>query len=279
MDIATLSAEEMARLSPKEFRLMNRRGEWPELLSTQYCCRGYSQHTLVVLPKDWAFEFLLFCQRNPRPCYVSDVTDPGSPHPELLAPDADLRTDVSKYRVFKDGKVIDEPNDILKYWRDDLVSFLLPCSFSFEGVLRDYNVNFRHLGLYETNMRCRPAGRFPDVPVISTGRAFKTSHDAVRAIQITSRLPVAHGHPIHIGSPPPGFKNITQSAVWTSTPSDAPLEPGEVAMFWGCAYTPEAAIKAARPPLAIMHVINMLFISDRRVEEFAYNTDIGAILP
>ena len=107
MDAKKLTAEEKAALSPKEYRLMARRGEWSLDDLPQYCCQGYSQHALVILPQDYAFEFLTFCVRNPRACYVSDICEPGSPHPMLLAPEADVRTDCNRYRVYKDGEVID----------------------------------------------------------------------------------------------------------------------------------------------------------------------------
>ncbi|MBI2868807.1 MAG: DUF1445 domain-containing protein [Chloroflexi bacterium] len=279
MKTTELTREQMAALAPAELRLLNRKGQWPEHGTTQFCCRGYTQHTIVVLPRDWAADFFLFCQRNPRPCYIADVTDPGSPHPMLLALEADVRTDVSRYRVFRDGEAADEPRDILKYWRDDLMTFFLPCSFSFEGMLRDAHVEFRHIGLYETDIPTRPAGRFVSVPVMATGRVFRNSHDAVRASAITTRYPVSHGHPIHIGNPPPGYRNISHTTDWTAPPSDAAASSGEVALFHACAYTAETAIKAARPPFAMMHVINNLFVSDRRVEEFACGLDAGAAMP
>lgn len=273
-----LTKEEMAALNPEAYRSMVRRGEWPEDVSTQYCCAGYTQHAVVILPKDYAYEFLLFCTRNPRGLFVSEVTEPGSPHPMLLAPEADVRTDCSKYRVYKYGEVIDEPTDILKYWQDDLVTFLLPCSHSFEWLLRQYKVNFRTLGAFTTNLCAIPAGRFECDNMIATVRLFKTSHDAVRAIQITSRLPVSHGSPICIGDPVRiGIKDICH-------PPDvmgddlSPQKPGEVALSWICACTPENAIKVAKPTLAIVHYPGAVFVSDHLTEEFAYTEEIASNL-
>ena len=278
MNAKKLTPEEKAALSPAEYRLMARRGEWPIDEIPRLCCEGYSQHALVIIPQDYAFEFLTFCVRNPRACYVSDICEPGSPHPMLLATDADVRTDCNRYRVYKDGEIIDEPTDVMKYWRDDLASFLLPCSFGFEGVLRKYNVKFRYMGAFTTNLRPVPAGRFRPEHMVATCRLFKTRRDAIRAIQITSRLPVSHGDPIHIGDPAYiGIKDITRPDIWPCLPVSPP-EPNEVMLYWACAMTPEYAIKAAKPPLAIMHYPAMVFISDHLTEEFAYTEEIGSNL-
>ena len=278
MDAKNLTAEEKAALSPKEYRLMARRGEWSLDDLPQYCCQGYSQHALVILPQDYAFEFLTFCVRNPRACYVSDICEPGSPHPMLLAPEADVRTDCNRYRVYKDGEVIDEPRDILKYWRDDLVSFLLPCSYGFEGVLRSYNIKFRGgTGAYITSLQVIPAGRFRSVNLVVTCRFFQSRRDAIRAIQVTSRLPVTHGAPIHIGDPAYiGIKDITKPDIYL-VPVDPPQR-NEVMLFWACAMTPENAINVSKPPLAIMHWPGMVFVSDHLTEEFACTEEIGTNL-
>src|SRR5689334_9635976 len=134
---------------------------------------GYVQANLVVLPKDWAFDFLLFCQRNPKPCPLLDVTEPGDIEPETVGPDADLRTDLPAYRVWKDGQIIDEPTDVARYWREDLVSFLIGCSFTFENALLAAGVPVRHIEenvnvpMYRTSIPCRPAGRFSGPMVVS----------------------------------------------------------------------------------------------------------------
>lgn len=200
MDPRKLSLAEKAALSPKELRLMIRRGEWPADMGPDFCCEGYSQHAVVMLPKDYAFEFLTFCIRNPHGLFVTEVCDPGDPHPRLIAPDADIRTDCNRYRVYKHGEVVDEPRDVLKYWRDDLVTFILPCSLGFEGVLRKNNVKFRILGAFLSNLKAIPAGRFKCDNMWVTCRAFQSRRDAIRAIQITSRLPATHGSPVHIGT-------------------------------------------------------------------------------
>jgi len=275
MGVRELSRDEMAALSPEEYRLMVRRGEWPQDLSSEYCCEGYTQHGLIALPRDWAYDYLLFCSRNPKVCFSCDATEPGSPYPPLLGPEADVRTDIGRYRIFKDGEVIDEPTDVKKYWRDDLVAFLTPCSFSFEGVLRKYNVNFRYIGTFTSKIPTVPAGRFKSVPMCVTCRLFKTSHDAVRAIQITSRFPFAHAAPIHIGGPEAiGIKDVYHPEPGRYNPHPTkpppPQEPNEVMMFWACAETPTHLITTAKPPFAITHCRGMLFISDWLSEELAY---------
>jgi len=267
-----LSLDEMAAMTPKDFREMIRQRKWePDETLTEYYCRGYTQHAVDIIPLDYAFEFLVFCLRNPRACYVDDICDAGSPHPPFLAPDADVRTDCHKYRVYKDGVVIDEPPDIMEYWRDDMVAFLLNCSMGFEGVLRDKHVEWRTMGAFTSNIRCVPAGRFRSDNMIVSTRLFPTSLDAVRAIQITSQLPVSHGYPIHIGDPAEIGIDLLHPDVWNPYPPDAPplpQQPSEVCMSWACACTPENAIKAAKPPLAITHYPGRVFVSDRRTEEF-----------
>ena len=270
--IKKLILDEIAAMSPRDFREMIRRREWePDATATQNYCRGYTQHAVFILPLDYAFEFLVFCLRNPRNCYVADVCDAGSPHPPFLAPDADVRTDCYKYRVYKDGVLVDEPPDVMKYWRDDLVTFFLPCSMGFEGVLRERHAKWRTMGAFTSNIPCVSAGRFRcDRMVVST-RLFATSLDAVRAIQITSQLPVSQGYPIHIGDPVEIGIDLMHPDIWNPSSPDSPILPpqkGEVCMSWAGALTPEIAIKAAKPPLAIIHYPAMVFVSDRRTEEF-----------
>src|SRR5262249_27205001 len=166
---------------------------------------GYVQANLVVVPRELAFDFLLFCQRNPKPCPLLDVTEPGSPEPKMVAPGADLRTDLPRYCVYRDGKLIDEPEHLGKWWSDDLVSFLLGCSFTFENALLKAGIPARHIELgcnvpmYRTNIRCQRAGRF-DGPLVVSMRPMIPSH-AANARQICSRFPRAHGEPLHIGDP------------------------------------------------------------------------------
>jgi len=184
------SDSELMVMSPQEFRRIARQEEWQG--QTRSVCKGYAQANLVIVPNDMAFELLLFCVRNPRPCPVLDVTQPGDPHPSVIAPDADVRTDLPKYRVYEDGKLVAEPTNIIDYWRDDLVAFLLGCSISANWSLTNANLPYRNIGIYNTDISCIPSGRFHG-PLVVSARLFNSMHDVIRATQITSRLPAAHG--------------------------------------------------------------------------------------
>ena len=226
---------------------------------------GFVQANLVVLPKDWAFDFLLFCQRNPKPCPLLDVTDPGDPEPKAVAPGADLRTDLPAYRVWRHGELVEEPADISAHWRDDLVSFLIGCSFTFETALLNAGVPVRHIDegrnvpMYRTTVRCKPAGRFAG-PLVVSMRPLTPGH-SVKATQICSRMPRAHGAPVHLGDPAGiGIHDIT-------TPhygDPVTVHPGEVPVFWACGVTPQAALAEARPPFAITHKPGHMFLTDLR---------------
>ena len=259
------SKRELVAMSPAEFRGMARRGEWTDV--TVMACHGYVITNLAIVPRDYAFEFLLFCNRNPRPCPVLDVTEPDDPHPKLLAPDTDIRTDLPKYRVFKDGKLVDELTDITKYWRDDLVAFLIGCSQNFDFVLRGANVKYRMVGAFNSKIPLVPAGRFHGHMVVSC-RLFKSSYDAVRAVQISSRHPAGHGHPVYIGDAASiGIKDLTQPDV--ASRDEPPQEPGEIAMFWGCGVTPQSVAVESKTPFLISHCPGHMFIGDRLIEELA----------
>ena len=189
------SGARQLELTPQEYRNMVRKGEWTT--PTHAVCQGYVVTDAVILPKEFAYDFLVFSHRNPGLCRVNDITEAGSPHPPYLAPDADLRTDLPRYRVYKYGELIDEPTDICKYWQDDLVGFLLVCSFSFQWAFEAAKIQWQYNGVFSTNIPCVPAGPFRGNMAVSC-RIFKTSYDAVRAVQITSRHLTQHGPPIHI---------------------------------------------------------------------------------
>ena len=224
----------------------------------------YVQGNLCILPKDLALEFAAFCQRNPKPCPIIGMGAPGDPTlPELG--DIDIRTDVPRYRVFKDGALVDEPLEISQYWRADLVSFVLGCSFSFELPILEAGIRLRHIEenttvpMYRTTIDCVPAGRFRGKMVVSM-RSF-TPADAIRVIQITSRFPAVHGAPVHIALP----EAIGVSDLMRPDFGDPPaMGAGEVPLFWGCGVTPQVAIEAARPPLCITHKPGSMLITNKR---------------
>ena len=225
---------------------------------------GYSQANLVILPRDWAFDFLLFCQRNPRPCPLIAVTEIGSWQPSAVASDVDLRTDLPKYRVWRDGVLVDEPTDVSGLWRDDLVSFLIGCSFTFEAALLEANVPVRHIELgrnvpmFRTNVLCVPSGRFSG-PLVVSMRPLKPA-DAIRAVEISSKFTGSHGSPIHIGFPEQiGISDIGRPDYGDSVPVDD----GELPVFWACGVTPQAALLGAKPPFAITHAPGCMFVTDQ----------------
>ncbi|MDI3340444.1 MAG: putative hydro-lyase [Sphaerobacter sp.] len=224
---------------------------------------GYVQANLVVLPRDLAYDFLVFCQRNPKPCPLLDVTDPGSPEPALVAPGADLRTDVPRYRVYRHGELVEERDDLLDLWRDDLVAFLLGCSFTFDGLLVEAGVPVRHLGcgrnvpMYRTTRDCVPAGRFAG-PLVVSMRPMPPEQ-VVRAVQVTARFPAVHGAPVHIGDPAAlGIADLERPD-WGDPPA---IEPGDVPVFWACGVTPQAVAMAVRPELMITHAPGHMFVTD-----------------
>ena len=259
-----ISKTDVMAMPPKELRQAIRRGEWAE--PTAGLCAGYVQSNLAIVPKDVAFEFFLFCFRNWQACPLIDVTEPGDPHPRLVAPEADLRTDLPKYRVFKDGKLVDEPTDIQKYWQDDMVAFLIGCSWGFEGALRASNVQFRTLGDFTTNIPLVPGGRFSG-PMAVSMRLFKTSNDAVRAVQISSRYVPEHGAPVFIGEPEDiGIKDIYHADLYPHH-DVYPRQAGEIAMFWGCGITPQLTALKAKLPIMITHKGGHMLVTDKVAAE------------
>lgn len=224
---------------------------------------GYAQANLVVLPRDWAFDFLLFCQRNPQPCPLLEVTEAGSWTPASTAPNADLRSDLPRYRVWQYGKLVDEPADVHRYWRDDLVSFLIGCSFTFEAALVRAGLPVRHIELgrnvpmYRTNIPCVAAGRFHG-PLVVSMRPFQPA-DAIRAVQVSASFPRSHGAPVHLGFPEQiGINDLAKPDYGDAVPVHA----GEFPVFWACGVTPQAVLAAAKPPLAITHSPGCMFVTD-----------------
>jgi uncharacterized protein YcsI (UPF0317 family) len=230
----------------------------------------YAQANLVVLPHEMAYDFLLFCQRNPKPCPLLDVTDTGSPVPPLVAPGADLRTDLPRYRVYRNGVLVDERPEITDLWTDDMVGFLLGCSYTFEGPLVDAGVPIRHLQrgknvpMYRTTRACVPAGRFRG-PLVVTMRPIPRE-DIVRAVQVTSRFPAVHGAPVHIGDPETlGIADLMHPE-WGDPPDP---QDGDVPVFWACGVTPQAVAMEARPSMMITHAPGHMFVTDLPVASLA----------
>ncbi|MFC0490179.1 putative hydro-lyase [Sinomonas atrocyanea] len=223
---------------------------------------GYTQLNMISVPADWAYDVLLFCQRNPKPCPVLDVTDPGSTT-TALASEADLRTDIPRYRVWRDGHLDGEPAEVVEVWRDDLVTFLIGCSFTFESPLVEAGIPLRHVdqgrnvSMYRTDIECRPAGRMHGPMVVSMRYVPEDLVDT--AVRLSARMPAVHGAPVHVGDP--AALGIADLAAPDYGDAVAPA-PGDVPVFWACGVTPQAALLASRPPFAITHAPGYMFISD-----------------
>lgn len=248
--------------TPSELRQLIRDGRFTANTSGQ--CQGFVQCNVAILPKDWAAEFLQFCQLNPKPCpLVAMAANPGDTHIEGIGSDFDIRTDVPRYRVWEQGLLKEEVSDIQDIWREDLVTFLIGCSFSFEEALQADGLEIRNIAegknvpMYNTNVACRPAGRFSGNTVVSM-RPFKPV-DAIRMIQICSRFPSVHGAPIHFGDP----ASIGISDINLPDYGDAvSINDGEVPVFTACGVTPQAAIMEAKPPFCITHSPGYMVVTD-----------------
>jgi len=270
MSKANYTKEELLTMKPNEYRRIAREGGWLDTDFTNYVCRGYVQANLAIVPKEFAFDFFLFCYFNPRPFPVIDITEAGNPHPERVAPEADLRTDLVKYRVFRDGELIDEPNDILKYWRNDLVAFLIGCGTYLDWALQAENIRSRVIGDYTSNIQLVPAGPFHG-PMIVSGRIIKAGYGVTRAVQISSRHPALHGAPIHYGNPEAiGIKDVMDPDY--SRVENWPIDPpqhDEMVVFWGCGASVASVAMASKIPLMISHFSGPMFITDRTPQELA----------
>jgi uncharacterized protein YcsI (UPF0317 family) len=224
---------------------------------------GFVQGNLVALPASFADEFLRFCQRNPKPCPLIAVTEPGEPRHPLLGEDVDLRTDIPGYHVWRDGALVASSPTVAELWRDDLVGFVIGCSFSFEEALVAEGIPLKHVSagttvpMYRTNVMCEPAGRFSG-PLVVSMRPM-TPKDAIRAIQITSRFPAVHGAPVHLGDPSLiGIRDLSRPDYGDPVEISA----DELAVFWACGVTPQAAIASAKIPFAITHAPGCMLVTD-----------------
>jgi uncharacterized protein YcsI (UPF0317 family) len=258
----------MAIDDPHAARRIIRAGEYTG--HTAGIAPDFVQGNLCILPQSLAADFAAFCARNPKPCPLIAVGAPGDPSLPDLG-DIDTRTDLPRYRVFKHGACIDEPTDIRRYWSDDLVAFVLGCSFSFEQALLREGIPLQHIArdttvpMYRTDIDCIPAGPFRGKLVVSM-RLFSPA-DAIRAVEITARFPLAHGAPVHTGVPEAiGIPDLMRPDF-----GDPPApEPGQLPLFWACGVTPQVAIEAARPPLCITHMPGAMLITDRRYDELPH---------
>ena len=251
----------------REVRERIRDGEYAG--PTSGLASGFVQANLVMLPEEYAFDFLKFCVRNPRPCPVLEVTEVGSPEPPVTAPGADLRTDVPKYRVYENGMLVEEPADIMDRWSDDMVGFLIGCSFTFETALLAAGLRIAHaeqgrnVPMYVTNRDCTPSGPFSG-PMVVSMRPYRPEEIPL-VVSVTGRYPSQHGAPVHVGDPEAlGIRNLDEPEFG----EPVEIEEGQMPVFWACGVTPQAVVMRAKPPLVITHGPGHMFITDRRHSEY-----------
>jgi uncharacterized protein YcsI (UPF0317 family) len=228
------------------------------------------QCNLVILPADWAEDFLAFCEANPKPCPLIAVSKPGEFSLTKLGADIDIRSDIPSYRVFENGQLRNEVNDISDLWRDDLVVFLLGCSFSFEEALIAEGLDVRNVTeavnvpMYRTNIDCTAVGPFAGQMVVSM-RPFAPP-EALRAAEICARFPSVHGEPVHYANPDHiGITDIDQPDYGDSVS----IKEGEHPLFWACGVTPQVALENAKPPFCITHSPGSMLVTDMKNSDLA----------
>ncbi len=246
-----------------EARLAMRRREWH--LGTTHQFPGWLQTNLVVLPESDARDFLLFCQRNPKPCPIIEVTDPGDPEPRISAPGADLRSDLARYAVYRDGQFVEEVEDITHLWRDDLMAFLIGSSLTFDDSLIRAGIPRSEVWVLNSTIPCIPAGKFAG-PMVVTMR-WMTPQQAITAVQVTSRFSFAHGVPVHIGDPDLIGADIKNPRYG---PPVSEIPKGVLPVFWACGVTPQSVALASNSKFMITHVPGHAFITDLRPERLSY---------
>ncbi len=245
----------------REARLAMRRGEWNG--PTVYKVPDYVQCNLVVLSRKPAYDFLLYCQRNPKPCPVVEVTDVGNPEPRLSAPGADLRTDLPKYRVYRQGALVEQLHDVRPLWSDDSVGFLIGSSLTFDQALVRAGVpRSKEVWVLNTRIETVPAGPFRG-PMVVTMR-WMTPAEAVIATQLTGRFPANHGAPVHIGDPAAIGADL-RCPIYGEPVERIPE--GIMPVFWACGVTPQRSAEAAKPDLMITHAPGHGFITDLKADQ------------
>ncbi|MEX0606293.1 MAG: putative hydro-lyase [Marinobacter sp.] len=250
-----------AQSTPQNVRQAARQGVMSG--PTSGLANGYVQVNLVILPESQASGFLRFCQANPKPCPLLGVSEPGARHCDALASDLDIAKDVPAYRIYRNGKMSETVPDVADIWRDDLVTFAIGCSFTFEHALIQAGLRVRHIDearnvpMFKTSVPLTSAGGFGGNLVVSM-RPFSAA-DAIRAIQITTRYPQVHGSPVHFGSPSLIGISDLQSPDYGDSVS---IKEHEVPVFWACGVTPQQVLIDARVEFAITHSPGHMLVTD-----------------
>jgi uncharacterized protein YcsI (UPF0317 family) len=256
-------------LTPAEFRLLIRRGEFSG--PTSGFCPGFAQTNLTILPQKYAYDFLLFAQRNPAAVPLLEVSETGDRFLHTIAPGADIAADYPRYRVYREGRLAAEPLNVIDLWRDDFVSFQIGCSFSFEAELLEAGVPVRHneenknVPMYITNIPCAGAGVFRGTMVVSM-RPIPFGLTP-RAVAVTAAMPRVHGAPVHIGDPAHiGVKDIAKPDFGEAVT----IRAGEVPVFWPCGVTPQVAVMNAKPEICITHAPGHMLVTDLKNSSLKY---------
>lgn len=256
-------------MRPQDVKKLIREGKID--FQTSGMCNGYAQANLCILPKEYAFDFLLFCMRNPKPCPVLEVGDVGSREIKTMADGGDICKDFPKYRIWKNGVLEKEVTDISEYWQDDYVYFLIGCSFSFESELLEADIPVRHIQerrnvpMFNTNIELQSAGKFHGNMVVS----MRPIPDelVVKSVNVTAAMPRVHGAPVQIGNPESiGIKDVTKPDYGDSVT----INKGETPVFWACGVTPQNVIMQTKPPIAITHAPGHMFITDVKNSSLKY---------
>ena len=252
---------DLVNASPSEVRKLIREGKIVK--PTSGMCAGYAHANLVVLPKDLAYDFLLFAQRNPKPCPILEVSDVGSRTLKKIAKDCDIAKDIPKYRIYKKGELVGEYTDVSEFWQDDFVSFLIGCRFSFESELLEADIPVRHIEegcnvpMFITNIDCNEAGIFKGKMVVSMRPIPREK--IVKSVLVSGSMPKVHGSPIHIGNPEEiGIKDINKPDFGDKVT----INEGEVPVFWACGVTPQSVIMNVKPEIVITHSPGHMLITD-----------------
>lgn len=262
-----MSTDSVAYCStPAECRMLCRSGHFSGQTSGQ--CNGYAQANLCILPKEYAYDFLLFCTRNPKPCPLLHVLEEGQ---FVLGNDVNICQDLPRYRVYNEGVLqSEEPSSIDAIWKSDLVTFVIGCSFSFEEAMARAGLPLRHIEekrnvpMFNTNIACTPAGIFSGNMVVSMRPMTPTQ--AIVAVEVTSRYPRVHGAPVHIGSPEDlGIADILKPDFGEAVT----IKKGEIPVFWACGVTPQAIVMKSKPRFCITHAPGCMLVLDVRNDELS----------
>ena len=264
---APLPREALAHATPGAVRAAIRARRWTG--NSKRLALGFHQANVTIVRERHAFDFMRFCQRNPRALPLLDVTDPGDATPRMAAPTADLRTDLAAYCLYRDGRMVERLDDLTGLWRDDHVAFLTGCNLSLDAVLLEAGIPFPHLvrddafpAQYRASLACRPAGVFHG-PVVVSYRPVPEPL-LLRVIELTSRYPLSHGGPVHVGDPQRiGIADLARID-WGRPPDP---EPGTIPCFWACGITAQAAALASGIPEMITHAPGHMFVTDLPVSD------------